>query len=209
MDSRELRSNVVKKLYEMGVIIDSKKLPVGDFLLSKDVCIEKKTTGDFLQSLTDNRLFEQAKNMVSNFEKSAIILEGTNDIYTERKIHPNAIRGAICSLTIDYKIPIIESSGEDETAIFLYMIAEREQIGKNKLVRLRGERKPLDKKEIKEYVVSSFPGVGRQTARNILNHFKTIKTFINAEDKDMKKVKNVGSKTIKRIKQILEEDYEK
>ncbi len=193
----------------MGVQIEAKRLPVGDFLLSKDVCIEKKTVSDFLQSLMDNRLFEQSKNMVSNFEKPIIILEGIDDIYTERKIHPNAIRGAICSLSVDYKIPIIESSGEEETAIFLHMIAEREQIGKNKLVKLRGERKPLNKKEIKEYVVSSFPGVGRQTAQNILKHFKTIKKFINFEKKEKKKVKNVGSKTIKRIKKILEEEYEK
>ncbi len=208
-DYREMRSNVVKELYEMGVKIESKRLPVGDFLLSKDVCVEKKTVGDFLSSLIDGRLFKQAKNMMEHFKKPVIILECNSDIYSERKVHPNAIRGAISSLCVDYRIPIINSSCEKETAIFIHNIAKREQIENDKLVRLRGERKPFSEKEQKEYVITSLPGIGRKTSQNLLKHFKTVKKVFNADEKELKKVKNIGKKTIVNIKKIIEEEYEK
>ena len=209
VDVREMRTSVVKELYELGAEIETAALPVGDFILSEKVCIEKKTRSDFLQSIVDGRIFEQVKNMSECFDKPAIILEGIEDIYCERNMHPNAIRGAISSLSINYRIPIIQSSCEKETAMFLYMIAKREQIEKERLVNLRGEKKPLSRKEIKEYIVSSFPGIGRKTAQNLLKHFQTVKAFINAEEDELKKVKNIGKKTIKNIQKILEEKYEK
>ena len=73
-DYRELRSNVAKLLFEKGAEIDSQNLPVGDFILSDRVCVERKTVKDFLQSIIDNRLFEQISNLTSNFEKPIIIV---------------------------------------------------------------------------------------------------------------------------------------
>ena len=80
VDYREMRTNVVKKLYELGAKIESKNLAVGDFILSERVCVERKSVKDFLQSIIDNRLFEQVSNLVANFEKPLMIVEGIEDI---------------------------------------------------------------------------------------------------------------------------------
>lgn len=208
VDTRELRSNVVKKLYELGAKIESSQLQVGDFILSDRVCVERKTVKDFLQSIIDKRLFNQISNLSENFEKPIIIVEGIEDIYTERMIHPNAIRGAIASLAIDFRIPIIQTTGEEETALFLFMIASREQLDKKISISLRGEKKPISDKLLQEYIVSSFPGIGREIAQNLLKHFKSIKNIINADIKELKQVEKIGDKKAKRLKDIVEKEYE-
>ena len=208
VDTRELRSNVVKKLYELGAKIESSQLQVGDFILSERVCAERKTVRDFLQSIIDGRLFNQISNLNENFEKPLIIVEGLEDIYSERMMHPNAIRGAIASLAIDFRIPVIQTTGEEETALFLYMIASREQLDKKVSISLHGERKPMESKMLQEYVVSSFPGIGREIAQNLLKHFKTIKNIINADVKELKKVEKIGKIKAKKIKDLIEMEYE-
>ena len=208
VDTRELRSGVVKKLYELGANIDSVQLQVGDFILSERVCVERKTVKDFLQSIVDGRLFSQISNLTENFEKPVIIVEGLEDMYTERMMHPNAIRGAIASLAIDFRIPIIQTTGEEETALFLYTIASREQLDKKVKISLRGEKKPMSPKLLQEYIVTSFPGIGRGIAQNLLSHFKTIKNLVNAEIKELKKVEKIGDKKAKKIKEIVEKEYE-
>jgi ERCC4-type nuclease len=209
VDTREMKSRVVKKLFELGAKIESKQLPVGDFILSDKVAVERKTVRDFLQSIIDNRLFNQISNLNENFEKPVIIVEGTEDMYSIRMMHPNAIRGAIASLAIDFKIPIIQTTGEEETALFLYMIASREQIDKKISISLHGERKPLEGNLLQEYIVSSFPGVGKELAQKLLLHFKSIKNIVNADIKELKKVEKIGEKKAKKIRAILDREYEK
>jgi len=208
VDTREMRSSIVKNLFELGANIETKQLQVGDFILSDRVCVERKTVKDFLQSIIDGRLFSQISSLSENFEKPLVIVEGTEDMYSERMIHPNAIRGAISSLAIDFRIPIIQTSGEEETALFLFMIASREQIDKKINISLRGEKKPLHDPLLQEYIVSSLPGIGREIAKNLLKHFKTIKKIFNADIKELKKVEKVGDKKAKKIKDILEKEYE-
>ena len=207
VDYREMRTNVIKQLYELGAKIESKPLPVGDFILSDRVCIEKKTTNDFIESLIDGRLFNQAKNLVENFEKPIILVEGDESLYNKRAVHPNAIRGAIAALAIDFRIPIIQTSGEHETALVLYMIASREQLDKKRSINLRGQKKPISMDYLQEFFISGLPGVGIDIARNLLKHFKTIKNIANAKVDELKKVSKVGEIKAKKIKKVFEEKY--
>jgi len=205
-DTREM-NDVIVSLKELEAEIETKMLPVGDFILSDRVVVERKTVPDFLQSLIDGRLFSQIDNLIENFERPIIIVEGQEDIYEERQIHPNAIRGAIAALAVDFRIPIIQTTCEHETAMFLYQIASREQLDLKKSISLRGERKPIDDTFLQEYIVTSLPGVGTGIARNLLKHFKTIKSIFNADTKELKEVEKVGKKKAQRIKEIIEKEY--
>ena len=117
-----------------------------------------------------------------------------DDIYSKRNIHPNAIRGAIAALAIDFRIPIIQTTCEHETALFLYMIATREQLDKKVMVSLRGEKKPIDNKKLKEYIVSGLPKIGRGTAQKLLQHFKNTESIFTASEKELQKVEKIGKK---------------
>ena len=207
VDSRELRSNVAKKLYELGAEIQSEPLEVGDFLLSDEVAVERKTVDDFLQSIIDGRLFSQLSHMVTCFAKPIVIIEGDEDIYNLRMIHPNAIRAAIAAIAVDFRVPIISSQSEEETALFLYTIAKREQIEKNKSVNIRGEKKPLSDKFLQEYLVAGLPGVGIGIARNMLKHFRTVEKVFTANEKELEEVDKIGKLKAKKIRETLTKEY--
>lgn len=207
VDSRELRSNVAKKLYELGAEIQSEPLEIGDFLLSNEVAVERKTVDDFLQSIIDGRLFTQLSQMVKCFPKPVLIVEGDEDIYNLRMIHPNAIRAAISAVAVDFRVPIINSQSEEETALFLYTIAKREQIEQNKSINIRGEKKPLSDKFLQEYLVAGLPGIGVGIARNLLKHLKTVEKVFTANEKELEEVPKIGKHKAKKIREIITKEY--
>ncbi|MEM2907519.1 MAG: helicase-related protein, partial [Candidatus Odinarchaeota archaeon] len=94
VDHRELSSPIPRILSEMGVDIVSQQLPAADYVISDTVAIERKTVGDFLQSLIDKRLFEQIIKLKASYDTPVMIIEGET-LYGLRNIHQNAIRGAL------------------------------------------------------------------------------------------------------------------
>jgi ERCC4-related helicase len=107
-DYREKGSGIIKKLLSLGIDVSLEKLDVGDYLVSNELCIEFKTVPDFIDSLIDKRIFSQIKSM-KKYKKQLIILQGEEDIYTERKLHPNAIRGMLATISVGYGIPILQT----------------------------------------------------------------------------------------------------
>ncbi|MSR86495.1 DEAD/DEAH box helicase, partial [Candidatus Woesearchaeota archaeon] len=153
-DAREKGSGVIKYLVDHGVDIRMQNLDVGDFLLSEKVGIERKEVRDFVDSLLDKRLLQQVKTLKETFEKPLLIIEGTDDLYSVRKVHPNAIRGMLAWIAIDMKVPILYTKDFRDTAELLITIARREQEERDGDFSIRGERKPLTTKELQEFIVA-------------------------------------------------------
>lgn len=204
-DYREKGSAVLKELLDLNVDIDLANLSIGDYALSEDLVVEYKNIKDFVDSIIDGRLLSQARDL-KQYTKHLIIIEGDEDIYSQRRIHPNAIRGMMATISINMRIPIIQTKNPRETAAFLKLIAEREQNPENKDFQLHTS-KPMNDKEIQEYIVGSFPGIGGSLAPELLKHFKSIKNIVNASEKDLKEVSLIGPIKAKRIKEISEKEY--
>jgi len=207
-DYREKASGVIKELIELGAELKLDKLEVADYILSNRVAVEYKTKTDFVNSLCDGRLLQQIKNLKQNYDIPLILVEGEEDIYSIRKIHPNAIRGLISSINVDFNVPIIYSRNTKESAEFLNIIAKREQEEKGKDFSLHGERKPLTLKEQQEYIISALPGIGITLAKPLLKKFKTVKKVINAKKEQLEKVEKIGDKKAQAIKDVVEGEYE-
>jgi len=205
-DYREKGNRIIKEFLDLGIKIDLSQLACADYLLSSRVGVELKSVKDFVDSILDGRLLEQVKLMRNNFERPLIVIEGEEDIFSQRNIHPNAIRGAIATITIDYGIPIIQTNNSQETAALMSIIAKREQENKDREARLH-QKKPLTMSEIQEYIVSSFPMVGPNLAKKLLEKFKTIKGIVNAEEDELKNVEGIGEKISKRLKDVFENEY--
>ena len=204
-DYREKSSGVIKKLIELGIKINLEKLDVGDYVLSPDICVEYKTIPDFIDSLIDKRLFTQLKDM-QKYRKQIIILEGDEDIYSQRQLHPNAIRGMLAAITIDYGVPILATKNSDDTALLMAMIAKREQTEEKKGFTLHSS-KPLTLKEQQEYIVSALPGVGPILSKPLLKKFGSVKKIINASEEKLKEVELIGEKKASKIKEITDSEY--
>ena len=210
VDHREVRSGVSDALEALGVSVVMRTLEIGDYVMSDRVCVERKTTGDFLTSLIDKRreLFGQIGDLARAYQKPLLILEGSN-LYGQRQIHPNAVRGALATIAIDFGVPIISTDDETDTAAMIAAIAKREQQEKKREVALHGKRSMLMLPEQQEYVVSSISNIGPVVAKNLLRHFGSVEAVIAASREELLKVELVGPKTADRIREVVGGEYKR
>jgi ERCC4-related helicase len=204
-DSREGNSKVLRELDKLNVEIEVKSLAIADYQVSNEVGIERKTTKDFITSIIDKRLYKQAKELVEHFKKPIIILEGGN-LYSSL-IHPNAIRGALSSLAVDFGIPIIPTRSEEDTAAMLNRIAIREQLQERSDIQIRTEKKPLTLYEQQLYIIESLPNVGPVTAKKLLEEFSSVEGVINASEGELKKVEGIGNKIAQNIREVISSGF--
>ncbi|MFH1592913.1 MAG: ERCC4 domain-containing protein [Candidatus Woesearchaeota archaeon] len=193
----------VKQLITADIIIQGKD-PEGNDL---NIGIERKTKNDFLNSIIDKRIIQQLIYLKENFTTTLLIIEGTENIYSIRKFHPNAIRGMLASITIDFQIPTLQTRNYRDTAALINTIATRLEKPK-KLFPLLKKRKPATLKEQQELIIESLPTLGPTLARSLLKKFKTVKKVINASEEHLQKVKKIGKKKAEEIKKVIDSEYE-
>ena len=204
-DYREKGSNVLKELLDK-VDLSLEKLSIGDFLLSGRVAVEYKTVPDFVDSILDGRLLGQLKEL-TKYDRPIIIIEGIEDIYSVRKVHPNSIRGMMATITVSYGIPIIQTKNSKDTAEYLMSIAKREQAEEKNEIQ-HHYKKPETVKEQQEYFVSALPNIGMGGARPLLKHFKSVKNIVNASENELKEVDLIGPKKSKALKELFDKEWE-
>ncbi|MBU0461627.1 MAG: DEAD/DEAH box helicase [Nanoarchaeota archaeon] len=207
VDYREKGSGITKELIDLGIKIEMKQLEVGDYLLSSRCGIEYKRVPDFVDSIVDGRLLSQVKSLKENFERPIIIIEGEENIYSQRNIHPNAIRGMMGTIAVAYGIPVIQTKDFKETAAFLAIIAKREQDETSTNFSAHGSRKPLSLKEQQEYIVSALPNVGPGLSKELLKRFGTVLQVMNASTDEFMQIDKMGPKKATEIQRVLTEKY--
>jgi Fanconi anemia group M protein len=209
VDQRELDSTIARDLsMREGIQTRLETLAVGDYVLSDRVAVERKSVADFLDTLTggDRSMFEQIGDLTRNYSRPIVIIEG-EDLYGERNVHPNAIRGAIASLAVDYNASVLRTNDQTETADLLETIARREQQTRDRAVSVHGEKSAKTRAEQQEYVVSSIADIGPVTARALLEQFGTVEAVMTARKSDLRQVTGVGEVTADTIRDIVGSDY--
>lgn len=206
VDSRELKSQVPKILKELGAHLEVRTLDVGDYIVSEDVAIERKAANDFIQSIIDGRLFDQAKRLKEAYSRPVIIIEG--ELYGIRNVHPNAIRGALAALTVDWEIPVLFAKDSSEVASYIYLIAKREQEERKKEVAVRSEKKALTLAERQRLIVEGLPYVSATLARRLLKHFGSVERVFTAKESELMQVEGIGEKIAREIRKVITAPYE-
>lgn len=119
------------------------QLPVGD-LVCGNACVEIKTVPDFLASISDQRLKHQPVHMKENFTHPLFLILGSfTDILAQNilngvalkarltpeeleekkqiKIHENSIFGALTSIVVRHKIPVMLLEDLNVGSLFSYI----------------------------------------------------------------------------------------
>jgi ERCC4-related helicase/ERCC4-type nuclease len=206
IDDRETASRVVERLHELGASITLQRLAFGDYAIGDRILVERKTSQDFMDTLVERDLFGQIRAMAEVVPRPIVIIEGDEDLYSVRNIHPNAVRGTLAAITVDMGVTLLCTRDADDTAEMLYVLAQREG-GE------RGERKVHPKKtyrsirEEQEYVLAAFPNIGLKSARLLLEHFGSIKAVIDASPEELMSVPGVGEKTANSIWELARRSY--
>jgi Fanconi anemia group M protein len=128
-------------------------------------------------------------------------------LYSKRNIHPNAVRGALVSIAIDFGMPILFTEDERETASMIAAIVKREHEERGKEIQIRGEKRVVSLKEQQEYIVAGLPDVNITIAKRLLNEFKTVQRIFNAGEEELEKVRGIGKKIAQEIKKVVTSRY--
>ena len=204
VDNREKNVEVIEGLSDRNIRIAFAQLPVGDYVVSDRMCVERKTVKDFESSIMDARLFDQAKRLSESFSKPVILIEGSIDASTLAR---NVITGAMLGLYSDYNIQLLQSSSASETAYILSKLAEREQVTEVREPRLIGAKKAFSINQWQVLILSSIPGIGPKLANALIKKFKTVKRVTNASVEELTEVDKIGKKKAERIYNVLNIEF--
>lgn len=218
VDHREAPSGLIDELIgysyetEMAVIsthVEVAALPVGDVVCSDRVAVERKSVSDYVDTFINSQrdLFTQSIDMLRAYPKSIMILEG-DTINGIRHIHPEALRGSVCGLTVGMRVPIIHTQNVEETAAYMVTIGRREQFSQKRSVTMHGKRSSMSMAQRRIYIISAIgDGVGPVVAEALLEHFGSVVAVMNAPVEELVKVKNIGLPTAKKIRAIIGGNY--
>ncbi len=199
-DSRETASSVVRTLSLMGLSLKLEQLPVGDYIISERVGIERKSAKDFNDSIIDGRLFSELSELREKFIRPILILEG--DLFLDSNISENALYGAITSIILNLGISLYKTKNPTETAQFLYQLAKKEQSASKSSLKLRFDKAPIEYSRLLEYIIAGIPGVNTHRAKNLLKELKTLQNVFQADIPDLTKIESVGKQIASNIYKI-------
>jgi Fanconi anemia group M protein len=205
VDSREASSaaKIVKGLIERGVKVRTEALEKGDYILSDQCAVERKTVHDFVYTLTRRYLFEQLFRLKDAYPKSLVLLEGYLPIiYKFSHIQPVAVWGAMFNLAKN-GIAIVNTASYKETIDFLYVAARQEQIVEKRTPTVHPCKKTETLAEAQVYFVASLPNIGREKAVAILKSYQTpLNALINVDDWT-KTVRGLGPIITNKVKEVI------
>ena len=201
-DDRERAGGVVDALVAYPqVVVAVGRLPLGDYLPGGGVIVERKTAADLVQSIRDQRLFDQAARLRAGAAHPVIILEG-DPLAVRTGMNKNAILGALTWLTTIQGIPLLPSSGPARTAELLVTIARQQQQGWRAPSGVVKPKAPT-LREQQLAVLSSLPGVGPVLAARLLDHFGGLRGALDADAAALGAVPGIGEAVATRLAALL------
>jgi DNA excision repair protein ERCC-4 len=165
------------------------------------VLVERKTYADFVMSLVDGRLFPQAAALARSPHCPVILLEGPKPSRMP-DVHPHALKGAIVSLAVMWRLPVVHARDPEDALWVLRCLAH--QVGRAEPgVLKRYDQKPKRLASKKIYVLQGLPGVGPALADRLLLHFGTVEQVITADEITLMQVPGLGRTKARRIREIV------
>jgi ERCC4-related helicase/ERCC4-type nuclease len=205
VDHREFNSGVVRELSRNEIRVVPKQLPVGDFILSDRVGVERKEVSDFVGSLLEGRLFGQIKDLKGAYARPLLVIEGEN-LYGTGGVSQEAIMGALASVVTDYGVPTIFTRNDRETAGILMAIAKREN-AEGRVPAIRGEKGSLSLPERQQFIIEGLPHVSGTLSQRLLSQLGSVYNVFNAGVDELSQVKGVGRKTAEELYRTIRSPY--
>jgi len=202
VDEREKKSGIPDLLKAVGVNIEMKMLPLGDYIVAPETVVERKTIHDLVSSIFDGRLFDQCTRLKEHFQNPIILMEGNVDEIENITENPLVFYGALSSIAIDFKIPIIPTPDASHTAKLLVSLSSRKEISKGPF--LKKIRKSNDIQRQQLSTLCSLPGVGEKTAKRMLAKFGSPLKVFAATSTELAKIEGLGGTKAKKIRNMLE-----
>ncbi len=212
VDERERRSRIPALLREAGALTDFAQLVVGDYIISAETAIERKTIFDLLQSIFDGRLLVQCSELIQHYAKPVIIIEGNiinlsdgsseNDNQELERIY--LINETLAKVALDFRIPIINAPNAEFTSQLLVTMVNLAQSGAQKGPLLKRIKKANPVRIQQLSILSSIPGIGDKLAIRMLEKFSTPRHALTAPAADLARIPGFGTSRAIKMRRILD-----
>jgi len=202
VDEREKKSGIPDLLKGTGINLEIKTLPVGDYIVAPETIVERKTVSDLVSSVFDGRLFDQCHRLKEHYQFPILIIEGDIDEIEELTENPLVFYGAISSIAIDFKIPVIPTPNATHTSKLLISMCSRKDASKGPFIKKIRKSNDLQKQQLS--MLCSLPGVGEKTAVRMLEKFGTPLSVLSSSIIELSKVSGLGEARAKNIKKVLQ-----
>ncbi|MFM7797078.1 MAG: ERCC4 domain-containing protein [Candidatus Nitrosotenuis sp.] len=203
VDEREKKSGIPDLLRAVGINLEIKTLPIGDYIVASETIVERKSVSDLISSIFDGRLFDQCNRLKENYSNPIILMEGNVAEIEKIVENPLVFYGALATIAIDFKIPIIPTPSATHTAKMLISMCSRKDSSRGPFLKKIKKSDDLSRQQLS--VLCSLPGIGEKLASRMLVKFGSPNKTLNASLAELAKVEGLSEIRAKKIKQILEE----
>jgi len=179
---------------------------VDRYIISKRLAIERRTGSSFMRGIMEKTLFTSAIYMREHFAMPILIIEGEIN-YEYTMFDPQAIRGAVSAMMLQYGLSVMSTRNLEETVELIAMMARQEQIGIPE-ISLIPKRKAADLPDMQRRTIEMLPGCGMVMARDLLQHFGSVNRIANATKEDLLSMRGIGAKKATEIYEVLNAEYE-
>ncbi|MCX8175167.1 MAG: helix-hairpin-helix domain-containing protein [Candidatus Micrarchaeota archaeon] len=204
VDSRE-PDEICDFLEACEAEIELRSLELGDYQISDEAVVERKTRQDFEASIIDGRLFSQIADLSASVKRVVVVVEGESSVGS--RLSKAAILGAYSSLILDFGCSLFFTRSPQATAELVYALACHEQLARKRLFSVFAKRKAISVAQQQRAVVEALPNVGPKLARELLSYFDTVENVITAPESELAQVGRLGKKRAAEIRKILSTRY--
>lgn len=206
VDMREFRSELPSLIHRRGIDIEPVTIEVGDYILTPEICVERKSISDLIGSLQNGRLFNQATSMTRFYAKPMLLIEFDQNkpfalqgkYYMSRDIGSSDITARLQLLTIHFpKLRILWSPSPHATAeLFEDLKKGREQPCAQKAAAISMDF--IDDYSVDRFnpaihdFVSKLPGITSNNVFAILNRVENLADLMNYSQDELTAI--LGSK---------------
>ncbi|MGQ4833521.1 MAG: ERCC4 domain-containing protein [Candidatus Asgardarchaeia archaeon] len=217
VDTREPSNiqEIMKSLFPNKVEI--KILDVGDFIfdfIKYVVITERKSIEDFVNSIRNNRIWEQLQKIANikemhgkEVKRKVLLIDGTLDQFMpdsqflsekQKNKFYASIMGAIQQIVFVYGVPIIFADNQVALKQFFRILVKREENGKKDAIPsvkcTKEENRFSGEIDYRIVMLTAIPTIGPQLAKNLLKRYRSIRNIVNATKESLAKVPGIGTK---------------
>jgi len=202
---------IQQSIRRFGYKVRTKRLEQGDILIGKAI-FERKTIGDFIQSIRNGRLDNELYALQIHSEQNDLIpyllisgnLEDAFAFYKQRGItvEVKAVLGAIASASVRYGVNVVWNLTSDEELLYVAVkMAEKITEGKFRMPRRLRLRQIHENRKIAH--IAAILRVSVRVAEELYKRFGGLKNILLASDEELYVVPGIGKATLKRIREII------
>ncbi|KAM6351415.1 DNA repair endonuclease XPF isoform 3-T3 [Alca torda] len=202
VDMREFRSELPSLIHRRGIDIEPVTLEVGDYILTPDICVERKSISDLIGSLNNGRLYAQCTSMSRYYKRPILLIEfDPNKPFSliprgslHQEISSNDITSKLTLLTLHFpKLRMLWCPSPHATAeLFEELKQNYPQPDAETAMAVTADSEILPESDKYNPGPQDFllkmPGVNAKNCRALMNHVKSIAELVTLSKDELSKI---------------------